>query len=141
VAFRSFYNTFSCLIQSVLGVLALHTSHPPATPRPRARFCNALWLRRSFSTRCTEPARCTIACKLSVMTHSEFPNPTKRICLLLQYLSQSYARGGKRIVEKKKYYLLVLNSVTSPPRWIRQPQLHATEMFCAIQRAEGGAVL
>jgi hypothetical protein len=78
VAFRSFYTTFSCLIQSVLGVLALHTSHPPATPRPRARFCNALWLRRSFSTRCTEPARCTIACKLSVMTHSRVPQPHKK---------------------------------------------------------------
>jgi hypothetical protein len=31
---------------------------------------------------------------------------------------------------KKKWCLLVLNSVTSPPRWIRQPQLRAMHGVC-----------
>ena len=35
-----------------------------------------------------------------------------------------------KATQKKKCCLLVLNSVTSPPRWIRQPQLRAMHGVC-----------
>jgi hypothetical protein len=44
--------------------------------------------------------------------------------------ANAQSSGVRAHTEKKKFCLLVLNSVTSPPRWIRQPQLRAMHGVC-----------
>jgi hypothetical protein len=71
---------YSCLIQFVLCVLALRIPH--RLPIPRGPSCTLTYHDKnvfecrggkrstSFSTRCTEPARCPVVCELSVVTRS-----------------------------------------------------------------------
>jgi len=60
------------------------------------------------------------------------PNSTLKLHMRRQDGSSCDVIAMRQALTKKKCCLLVLNLVTSPPRWIRQPQLRAMHGLCVF---------